>query len=145
MKPSDDPTPTWKRVKAWHDRLARTVLAGCETDCRRFFEVDRLRLEVLVEDGALLEVRIPCKQGELYPVGSGRWGWSGSGGYWARKVIAVLGMDATGPLGLPADAATLSDEAVVWFPARRVLDLAGIVGARRRRHAGDVANFAGAA
>lgn len=135
----------WKRLSGWNYRVEAVIPKGCAEQCRHFFEADRYRVEVLFVEGSPQEVRIPCRPGELWPVGRGLWAWSGPGGHWAQKVIGVLGEDAAGPWGARPEAGTRNDEAVIWFPANRVPDVGQAVGIRRRAHGGNLANFAGAA
>ena len=123
----------------------QVIPAGCADECRRFWKDDRYRVEVLIDRGSVIGLRFPCRHGEINPVGSGKWSWSGPGGHWARKVIGVLGEDAAGPWGAAPQAGSRDDEAVIWFPASRVSDVGRVVGIRRRAHGGNLANLAGAA
>jgi len=88
-----DLTPAWTRVDEWTsviDELAN------EREGWALWAVQRYKFEAYRMRGCYAtEVRIPCgEHGEMYPVGPKRWGWLGPGGYWAKRVVRLLGDDA---------------------------------------------------
>ena len=85
------------------------------------------------KSAASTEVRIPCRYGELYPVGSATWGWIGTGGMWTRKVIEAAGQDVSGPFGPEVTEGTRNEESALWFPSSQLLLVDKVVHAKRRR------------
>jgi len=79
------------------------------------------------------EIRIPCRRGEIHPVAPGTWAWSGTGGRWSRRVVRVVGTEATGPWDSSISHGTKDDEAVIWFPSKFLQVVGAETGARKRR------------
>lgn len=129
--------PSWFRVRDWPEKRPGRWL-GLEDNqvprVRNLFDSGLIfeRLAIGPTYSAL-EVRIPCRRGEIYPVSAKIWAWSGTGGRWSRRVSDRCSGTATGPLGTDLHHGTRDDESVIWFPADMVEAVADEVGARRRR------------
>jgi hypothetical protein len=139
--------PVWKRLTRWPENPLRSFGLNQQTAdfCKILYEQHRLRLDVLDKGGGERELAIPCRRGcsvggisQLCPADEGYWVWMGAGGFWANKMIELLGEGATSPSGeklSAAEAGTKFDEIVIRFPQEKFFEVARLLGARRRRSA----------
>ena len=126
----------WKRVSRWPARDAQVWLgvpADMVAHVHAVYEMGFV-LERLTRGArfASSEVRIPCKHGELTPVGRDLWSWTGPGGYWTRQIRAAAGLGVTGPFGTGLCDGTRDDESQAWFSSALFEKVAKAAGARRR-------------
>lgn len=139
--------PVWRRLTRW-PATAEAYLGlpeGTGAFCHQLFEDERCRVEVLEMATGEREVRIPCRPGELYPVNRTHWGLVCPGGFWAKRVVNLFGKDALMPLSMRPlnadDLGTRHDEVQLWLPMSRVLEVAQLLRARRRRPAPKCGGF----
>ena len=126
----------WRTLPKWPVRDPATWLgipADMVAECRERHNSGYLFERLTCGRGSRsTEVRIPCKRGELYPVGDGRWGWSGPWWRYARRLRLAAGPACTGPFGTGVLLGGEGSEFVIWFPADRLDAVAKVVRAKRR-------------
>ena len=128
---------SWRPVTAWPSRDSVSWL-GLPLDMvpvvqRRFFQGFVFERLTIGPGFRSEEVRIPCRRGEIFPVGGGKWAWCGPGGFWSRRIAGAAGGSASGPFATSATHGTRNDESVIWFKDGFLEPVATAAGARRRR------------
>lgn len=129
----------WTRLIRWPESGEKWLglPPGSGDFVKDLFQNKRLRLEIQDLGDGERECRVPCRHGFLFPVNASTWAWSGPGGTWTLRVLRCLGDDAhlpaNGPVFREKDAGTRNDDAQVDFAVSRLLEVADVVKALKRR------------